>query len=101
LNEKIIMGASNQDIRLTAKSMLAASPKCRDTRLHTGWLCASSWMTLLGTPASLFRSIFSRMDQDTRTAFILNMTIDHIATHVPNIVTPEKLSALVDDLAKA
>lgn len=99
LNEKIIIGASSQDIRLTAKSMLAASPKCRDTRLHTGL----ALRVILDDPSGYtgFAKYFREWIKTRELQNILNMTIDKIATHVPNIVTPEKLSALVDVLANA
>ena len=96
---EIIVGASSRDIRLSAKSMLAAPPMRRDTRLHTGLVLSA----ILDDPAgyAAFARHFGEWIKAPELQNILNMTIDQIATHAPNIVTPEKLSALAEDLAKA
>jgi beta-glucosidase len=95
---EIIVGSSSRDIRLTAKTMLAASPMQQDTRLHTGL----PLRVILDDPAgyAAFAKHFREWIKAPELQNILNMTIDQIATHAPNIVTPEKLNSLADDLAK-
>ncbi|MCX6082881.1 MAG: glycoside hydrolase family 3 C-terminal domain-containing protein [Chloroflexi bacterium] len=95
---EIMVGASCQDIRLIARSMLAAAPMRHDTRLHTGM----ALRTVLNDPAgyAAFAKHFREWIKAPELQNILDMTIDEIATFAPNIVTPEKLFALSDDLAK-
>ena len=95
---EIMIGASSRDIRLTAKCMLAAPAMRRDTRLHTGL----ALRTILDDPGGFaaFGKHFGEWIKAPELQNILDMTIDTIATHAPNIVTPEKLAALAEDLAK-
>jgi beta-glucosidase len=96
---EIIVGASSQDIRLTAKTVLAAPPLPHNTRLHTGIPLSE----ILDDPAgySAFARNFPEWIKAPDVQHVLHMTIDQIASLAPHIITPEKLSALAQDLAKA
>ncbi len=96
---EIIIGASSRDIRLTATSILTAPSMNHDTRLHTGLTLRS----ILDDPSGFtaFVNNFGEWIKAPELQSILDLTIDQIATHAPDIVTPEKLAVLAEDLAKA
>ncbi|HEY3311365.1 MAG TPA: glycoside hydrolase family 3 C-terminal domain-containing protein [Anaerolineales bacterium] len=96
---EILVGASSQDIRLSATSILAAPPTNKNTRLNTGLKLS----VILDDPAgyAAFANHFREWIKAPELQQILDLTIDQIATLAPNIVTPDKLSALAEDLAKA
>jgi len=96
---EILVGASSQDIRLTAKTVLAAPPLTHDARLHTGITLSA----ILDDPAgyAAFAKNFPEWIKAPEVQHVLHLTIDEIATLAPNIITPEKLSALAQDLTRA
>jgi beta-glucosidase len=96
---EILIGASSADIRLRGKTLLAAPPMRRDTRLHTGLVLRF----ILDDPQgyAAFARHFGEWIKAPELQSVLEMTIDQIAAFAPNILTPEKLSALAEDLAKA
>lgn len=96
---EILVGASSSDIRLSGKTLLSAPPMRRDTRLHTGL----ALRVILDDPEgyAAFARHFREWIKAPDLQYVLDMTIDQIATFAPNILTPEKLSALAEDLAKA
>ena len=96
---EILVGASSQDIRLTAKTVLAAPPLDHDARLHTGITLSA----ILDDPAgyAAFAKNFPEWIKAPEVQHVLHLTIDEIATLAPNIITPEKLSALAQDLTRA
>jgi beta-glucosidase len=96
---EILVGASSRDIRLMAKTILAAPPMRRDTRLHTGL----ALRLILDDPQgyAAFARHFGEWIKAPDLQYVLDMTIDQIAAFAPNIVTPEKLQVLAEDLAKA
>ena len=96
---EILVGASSHDIRLTGKTLLAALPMRRDTRLHTGLVLRF----ILDDPQgyAAFAKHFREWIKAPELQDVLDMTLDQISSFAPNIVTPDKLSALAEDLAKA
>jgi beta-glucosidase len=96
---EILVGASSRDIRLIAKTTLTAPPISHNTRLHTGL----KLRVILDDPAgyAAFAKHFGEWIKAPDLQQVLEMTIDQIAAFAPNIVTPEKLQVLAEDLAKA
>ncbi len=95
---EILAGASAQDIRLTGEAKLIADDIRLDARLHTGL----KLKTILDDPQgyAIFSRHFGEWIKAPDLQKVLEMTLDEIAAFAPNVVTPEKLSALVEDLSK-
>jgi beta-glucosidase len=95
---EILVGASVQDIRLTGEAKLIANDIRLDARLHTGL----KLKTILDDPQgyATFTRHFGEWIKAPDLQKVLEMTLDEIAAFAPNVVTPEKLSALVEDLSK-
>ena len=95
---EILAGASAQDIRLTGNAKLIANNVHLDSRLHTGL----KLKTILDDPQgyATFSRHFGEWIKAPDLQKVLEMTLDEIAAFAPNVVTPEKLSALVEDLSK-
>ena len=95
---KILIGASSQDIRLTGEAKLVANDVRVDARLHTGLKLKA----ILDDPQgyAIFSRHFGEWIKAPDLQKVLEMTLDEIAAFAPDVVTPEKLSALVEDLSK-
>ncbi len=96
---EILVGASSQDIRLKGKSMLAPALTQHESRLHTGLPLSVILDDAQGYAA--FAKHFGEWIKAPELQQVLNMTLDQIAALASNVITPEKLSALAEDLAKA
>lgn len=95
---KILVGASSQDIRLVGKAKLVMDDIRIDARLHTGL----KLKTILDDPQGFatFSRHFGEWIKAPDLQKVLEMTLDEIAAFAPDIVTPEKLSALSEDLSR-
>jgi len=96
---EILVGASSHDIRLSGKTTLVSDiVRDNNARLHTG----IKLKTILDDPQgyATFSRHFGEWIKAPDLQKVLEMTLEEIAAFAPNIVTPEKLSALADDLAK-
>ncbi|MEI6290348.1 MAG: glycoside hydrolase family 3 C-terminal domain-containing protein, partial [Chloroflexota bacterium] len=95
---EILIGASSQDIRLSAITSLNSKPMRHDTRLHTGLPLRQ----ILNDPTgyAVFGKHFDEWIKAPELQGILDLSIEEIAAKAPNIVTPEKLFYLSEDLAK-
>jgi beta-glucosidase len=95
---EILIGASSRDIRLrTAATLLSKAGT--GSRLNIGM----SLRAILGDEAgkTIINKHFGELAHSPDMAMGLDLTIEQIARLVPNVLTPEKLEALADDLAKA
>ena len=95
---EILVGASSQDIRLAGRAKLVSNDLPTDTRLHTGM----KLKTILDDPQGFatFSRHFGEWIKAPDLQKVLEMTLQEIAAFAPDIVTPEKLSALSEDLSK-
>lgn len=95
---EILVGASAADIRLAGKARLVTDDARMDARLHTGLKLRA----ILDDPQGFatFSRHFGEWIKTPDLQGVLEMTLDEIASFAPDVVTPEKLSALVEDLAK-
>ncbi len=96
---EILVGASSRDIRLKGKAMLAAAASQHESRLHTGL----SLSVILDDKAgyAVFAKHFGEWIKAPELQQVLNFTLEQIAALAPNIITPEKLAELAEELAKA
>jgi beta-glucosidase len=92
----ILVGSSSQDIRLTSRTMLTVTKAQSNSRLNTGL----PLRTILDDSAgyAAFAKHFGEWIKAPELQNILDMSIDQIASHAPNIVTADKLLALSNDL---
>lgn len=95
---EIAVGSSSRDIRLAGTVRLVSDVNHDDARLHTGL----KLKTILDDPQgyATFSRHFGEWIKAPDLQKVLDMTLDEIAAFAPQVVTPEKLSALADDLAK-
>ena len=95
---EILVGASSQDIRLIGKVELAFDEIQHNTRLHT----ALKLRIILDDQQgfAIFSKHFGEWVKAPDLQKVLEMTLDEIAAFAPDIVTPEKLYALAEDLSK-
>jgi len=95
---EILVGSSSQDIRLSGKAELAFDEIQHDTRLHT----ALKLRIILDDQQgfAIFSKHFGEWVKAPDLQKVLEMTLDEIAAFAPDIVTPEKLYALAEDLSK-
>jgi beta-glucosidase len=96
---EILVGASSRDIRLKGRAMLAPVATQHESRLHTGLPLSVILDDKAGYAA--FAKHFGEGIKAPELQQVLHLTLDQIAALAPNIITPEKLSALAEDLAKA
>ncbi len=96
---EILVGASSQDIRLKGMTMLMPAATRKDSRLHTGLSLRAILDDKAGYAA--FARHFDEWIKAPELQQVLDMTLDQIAALAPNIVTPEKLAVLAEELAKA
>jgi beta-glucosidase len=96
---EIYVGASAQDIRLTGKIKLLSDVVRGDGRLHTGLKLKSILDDQEGY--AIFSKHFGEWIKTPDLQKVLDLTLEEISTLAPHVITPEKLSALAGDLAKA
>ncbi len=95
---EILIGASSRDIRLRTTATLL-SKTSTGSRLNIGM----SLRAILGDEAgkTIINKHFGELAHSPDMAMGLDLTVEQIARLIPNVLTPEKLEALADDLAKA
>ena len=95
---EILVGSSSRDIRLTGRFALTGDVVQGDTaRLHTG-LALQKLLEDEGGKAVLEKHI-SQVLEAPQISMAMGMTLEQIAGFAPQILTPEKLKAINDDLA--
>lgn len=95
---EILVGASSRDIRLRGMVKLAGDPINQDARLHTGLKLRVILDDAEGY--ATFSKHFGEWIKAPDLQKVLEMSLDEIASFAPDIVTPEKLSALAYDLSR-
>ncbi len=98
----VLVGASSRDIRLTArfnfKGMTAQGPK-KDARLHIG-LPLRALLADPGGRAVLEKHVGAHIN-NPQIEMALDMSLEQIAPFAADLLTPELLKAINDDLARA
>ena len=95
---EILIGASSRDLRLRADATLLPITAV-GSRLHIGL----TLRVIMGdeTGKAVLTEHFGEWMYSPDLEMALDLTIEQIARLLPQVLTPEKLEALADDLAKA
>ena len=95
---EVLVGSSSRDIRLTGRLALTSeAPPGSMAHLHTG-LALQKLLEDEGGKAVLEKHIPEVLEAP-QISMAMGMSLQQIASYAPQILTPEKLKAIDDDLA--
>jgi beta-glucosidase len=96
---EIMIGASSRDLRLSAIATLLPPVAAAGSRLNIGL----PLRVIMGDEAgkAVLTEHFGELMHSPDLEMALDLTVEQIARLLPQVLTPEKLESLADDLAKA